>query len=207
MSLNRGQIKAQMAALVDDRQAKVASYKVRGFSLRQTQTLLEKDGVVNPKTGKAWSLAILARDLQELQGRWRAEALADISELRAKELQRIDELEREAWAAWHRGIGERKQTFTKKKGPGARGAGAVEASVRTEDLNGDPRYLQVVRDCQADRRKILGLDAPAKIAPTNPAGDQPFVGGVLVVPGMVTVEGWEEAARTSQAKLQGANGG
>ena len=154
---------------MDDRRARVASCKIQGLSIRKTIDVLAKAKCVNPDTGKPWSTAIIKSDVDHLVARWREEALRDISQAKAEELAKLDELEREAWAAWHRGIG-RKQVRTTKIG----GKEGGEVSLRTEVLNGDPRYLGIVLDCQQRRAKILGLDAPQKIAPTNPEGDRPY---------------------------------
>jgi hypothetical protein len=39
---------------------------------------------------------------------------------------------------------------------------------------GDAFAIEVARKLSESRRKLLGLDAPMKVAPTNPAGDKPF---------------------------------
>jgi len=40
------------------------------------------------------------------------------------------------------------------------------------DSDGDPRYLAEARAALADQRKLWGLDAPTKIAPTTPDGNE-----------------------------------
>jgi transposase len=152
-------------ALVEDRRARVASCKVQGMSIRKTIEVLAKAKCVNPDTGKPWSVGIIKSDVDHLTARWKEEALKDISQAKADELAKLDEAEREAWAAWHRGIG-RKQVRTTKTG----GKEGGEISLRTEVLNGDPRYLGIILDCQARRAKMLGLDAPQRLEASGPQG-------------------------------------
>lgn len=155
-------------AMMEARRARVASFKIQGKSLREMVELLEKDGYVNPRTGKAWSIHVLHADVKELEGRWKESALRDISEAKAQELAKLDELEREAWAAWHRSYGQRKSTSTERR-TGGRMAGD-KARVQTEDVVGDPRFLTIIIDCQQRRAKMLGLDAPAKVEASGPNG-------------------------------------
>ncbi len=56
------------------------------------------------------------------------------------------------------------------------------------------------------RRKLFGLDAPTKIAPTTPDGQALPGCGVLLVPASVAPEAWEEVARVTQAKLKQEGG-
>jgi hypothetical protein len=150
---------------IEDRRARVASFKVQGLSIRKIIAALAKAKCVNPDTGKPWSVRAIHEDLVHLTARWKSEALRDITQAKADELARLDELEREAWTAWHRGIG-RKQIRTTKTG----GKEGLEVSLRTESLNGDPRYLAIVLDCQQRRAKLLGLDAPLKAEFTGADG-------------------------------------
>jgi hypothetical protein len=39
---------------------------------------------------------------------------------------------------------------------------------------GDPRLLDIALKAQDARRKMLGLDQPTKIAPTDPTGEKPW---------------------------------
>lgn len=50
---------------------------------------------------------------------------------------------------------------------------ADERTVKTEHLAGDPRFLETMRGCVADRRKLMGLDAPVRTLIGND-GDAPF---------------------------------
>lgn len=163
----RAATRAQFAGVVDERRARIAAYKVRGFSIREICAALAGDGYVNPRTRKPYSIKVICEDLQHLRARWTAEALKDIGEHVSAELSKLDEIERQAWAAWQRGIGKRQQTFTEQVRGGRSGS---RASVKTEEANGDPRYLAVLLDCQQRRARLLGLDAAVKVETTGKGG-------------------------------------
>ncbi len=168
MSANKTTRRLSSEAMVDDRRARVASYKVRGYSLRQTIVALEEDGVVNPRTGKAWSFKIVQQDVVFLRTHWREKAAQDTAEWHAEELEKIEEREREAWKAWFRGIGKKKQTLTERRmGGDKKGAGGGKTAIRAEELNGDPRFLSVLAECHRDRAKLLGLSEPERIETTG----------------------------------------
>lgn len=172
MGNNSSNRSAQREAVLDDRRARVASFKVQGFSVRQIVAALAKTKCLNPDTKKPWTLFAVQSDLEALTARWQAEALRDVSKWKAEELAKLDRLESQAWAAWERGIG-RKQTRTTKTGRVDKEGTVIaepEVSLKTEVLNGDPRYLQVALDCQDRRAKLLGLDAPAKYEAAGPNG-------------------------------------
>ena len=176
MGSNSATRTAQREAMLESRKAKVASYKVRGFSIRQTVEALAKDKCLNPDTGKPWSLRAVHDDLQDLTAAWQASAMRDITEVKAQELAKLDEMEREAWLAWHRGIG-RKQTRTTKSVTVGKGDAALvlpEVTLKTEALNGDPRYLGIVLDCQQRRAKMLGLELPTALTLGKAPGGAPF---------------------------------
>ena len=44
---------------------------------------------------------------------------------------------------------------------------------------GDPRFLEQLHKCMATRRALLGLDAPTKIAPTSPDGEEAYHSHVI----------------------------
>ena len=74
-------------------------------------------------------------DLKRIQKRWQTECIEAISQGKARELARIDELERTYWGAWFNSTKARKD---------------------------NPAFLQGVMTCIDKRCKLLGLDAPIK---------------------------------------------
>lgn len=109
--------------------------------------------------------ATICGDLRMLQVEWRESRLQNMDAARELEIQKLDRLEREAWAAWERSqkpsqsaeFGDDTSHTPKKK--------------RVKNQNGDPRFLVVVHQCIASRRQLMGLDAlPALPKDTNDAG-------------------------------------
>lgn len=116
----------------------------------------------------------VSNDLREIRRRWQESTLRDFDMAKALQLAKIDRMETEAWDAWHRSIGKRRVTSAGRDS--SAGGGREHAQVRTEDQFGDPRYLATIQRCIDQRCKLLGLDAPMKVAPTNPAGTEPYKG-------------------------------
>jgi hypothetical protein len=114
------------------------------------------------------SLATVKRDLAHVRQRWLDSALRDFDSLKAEQLAKIDTVEAEAWAMWSRSCERQVRTSTQ----------AIEASpnpgcnTRTDAQqgSGDPRYLQIALQCVERRSKLMGLNAPDKIAHTDPTG-------------------------------------
>jgi hypothetical protein len=103
-------------------------------------------------------------DLRAIQKEWRQSSIRDFDAMRERELRKIDRLEREANAAWERSQKPLQEARTEGE--------ATNQLVRKRVKNqyGDPRFLELIRKCIADRRALLGLDAPTKVAPTTPDG-------------------------------------
>lgn len=117
----------------------------------------------------------VSRHLAAIQEEWRAARVRDLDLAKSRELARIDEVERAAWEQWKRSIKDAVERVTEQvEGPaGADGkpTGArLKALERIAGRCGDPRYLSVIDNCVDRRCKILGLYAPAKVAPTDPDG-------------------------------------
>lgn len=120
----------------------------------------------------AYSLQTVHKDVQRLLAEWRATRIENVDLNMQLELQRLDDLIREAWAAWDKSKIDYEHERTRQTGvPGAGGSGQQGASVETvkiektrENVNacGDPRFLEMVHKLLIERRKILGLYSPEK---------------------------------------------
>lgn len=102
------------------------------------------------------------RDLKAIQKEWRNSSVRNFDAARELEIRKIDLLEREAWAAWER---------SKKPSQAAVliGEGSGQQTRKTmKNQNGDPRYLDLVNRCIAQRATLLGLDAPLQVADVTP---------------------------------------
>lgn len=67
-------------------------------------------------------------------------------------------------------------------------------------IQGDIQAINTAIRLGESRRKLLGLDAPTKIAPTTPDGEKSF-GGVLMVPAPLTTSEWEACVAAEQAEI------
>jgi len=114
-------------------------------------------------------------DLQAVRREWRDSRIRDFDEAVNRELAKVDRLEREAWNAWQRSREPLESTRVVSDGAGGKTAQKV---VRQRD--GDPRFLEQVHKCIATRRALLGLDAPTRIAPTSPDGQQAYHSHVMM---------------------------
>ena len=110
----------------------------------------------------------VSNDLKAIQKEWRQSAIRDFDVLRERELKKLDRLEREAWDAWDRSKKPAQQAVVNTSGE------MQSTQKKVTEQVGDPRYLEQISKCIASRRALLGLDAPAKIAPTSPDGEQPY---------------------------------
>jgi hypothetical protein len=102
-----------------------------------------------PEVDYTLSQRMISYDLQKLEERWIESGLMDLNAAKGRELARIDRLECEYWDAWE----------------------AVKPTNRTA-----PRYLEGIMSCIERRCKLLGLDAPNKVAPTDPTGTEEYDG-------------------------------
>jgi hypothetical protein len=116
-------------------------------------------------------------DIRVLHKKWKESSIRDFDEARGKELAKIDELEREYWEAWTRSQRIRQITSTKKKQGTLQSSN--EASLRKEEHDGDPRFLQGVMSCIVKRCELLGLNMPEKVSLTDPTGTKEYAAMLL----------------------------
>lgn len=99
---------------------------------------------------------MISLDLKTIRKQWQRDTAFDLDEAKAKELARIDELERTYWEAF-----ERSKATKERRRSGRRESGDW-AEIDTEDMVGNPAFLAGVLSCIAKRCELLGLDAPTK---------------------------------------------
>jgi Putative ATPase subunit of terminase (gpP-like) len=124
-----------------------------------TQTAIAEHLGVRQKT--------VCTDLQVVRGEWRGSMIRDFDLLREEELKKLAVLEQEAWAAWERSQKPAQEARVKD-------GDQSKATKTMKTRTGDPRFLEVILRCNANRRALLGLDAPVKVAPTSPDGEQAY---------------------------------
>lgn len=105
--------------------------------------------------------------LKGIRDAWLDSACEDYDSHVARELARIDQIEREAWEAWERSKLTARTVRTKTSPvppPPAEGQPPGEAPVETtvteSEQAGDPRFLDKVGWCVDARVRLLGLAAP-----------------------------------------------
>ncbi len=106
------------------------------------------------------STPTISRDIAALQAEWLSSALYDFNEAKAREIAKIDRLEREYWIAWERSCEDAETETSKSAVVGDKKR--AEATKTTKGQAGDPRFLSGVQWCIERRCKLLGIDAPLK---------------------------------------------
>jgi len=95
--------------------------------------------------------------LKKQQEYWLQASLVDWGKARARELARLDRLEREYWDGWKAS----KQVKTKTRFNTTTNEGDTEA---IQTSAGNPVFLKGILTCIERRSQILGLDAPKQMA-------------------------------------------
>lgn len=88
----------------------------------------------------------VSHDLKRVREQWMQSSIRDFDAVRAEQLAKIDEVERQAWEGWRRSF--------------------------ESDKDGEPRYLDQVHKCIERRCKMLGLDAAQQVDATVKSGDE-----------------------------------
>src|SRR6516225_5837817 len=107
----------------------------------------------------------IAKDVAALEKEWLAAAVVDLNAAKAKELARIDRLERVAWRAWQRSCQRKERVTTrmeKKLDEDAHKAKTV-TSKATEVRDGNPEYLKRIEWCISKRCELLKLNPPQRL--------------------------------------------
>lgn len=138
-----------------ERRKEVASLYLEGW--RQVD-LAERYGV-NQST--------ISRDLEAVRQEWLKSALVDFDEARARELARIDKLEREYWEQYEASK-EPQESVVKEQTESDEGKMRFKAQRKETARTGDPRYLSGVQWCIEQRLKIFGVYAAVKMEHSGP---------------------------------------
>ena len=106
--------------------------------------------------------ATVSRDMRDVREALKKSRLNDVKALFARELAKIDLMETEAWAAWDASKGELVTSVTT-----AQEEKGKKAQVKKQQRTGDPRYLETIKWCIAERLKLFGFYAPDKLDLTS----------------------------------------
>jgi|GEM_PF-5182503 len=147
--------------------------KSRARKTRPSQKVSTRRREVANLALKGWTQTAIARHLQIPQGTvsrdlaamrefWREFPVYDFDRVRLEQLQKIDLVEAEAWAAWQRSQEQRRSAcFTRGK------TGETTRS-SLQDQYGDPRYLREVARCVDQRYEMIGVPPPEAPPPPPP---------------------------------------
>jgi hypothetical protein len=104
----------------------------------------------------------ISRDLKAVQQEWLKSGVMDLSAAKAREVAKLDEVERQAWVAWEQ---SRKDAEIMEVTGTAQGGEGKPDKVKkiTKGQAGDSRFLGIILDCVNRRCEILGLDAPKRL--------------------------------------------
>jgi hypothetical protein len=105
----------------------------------------------------------IAKDIRALEQDWRQSALVDIDMAKAKELARVDRLERVAWRAWQRSCRQKEKTASRLEKKLDAQQGRTVSSKQTEARDGNPEYLKRVEWCINKRCELLKLNPPQRL--------------------------------------------
>lgn len=148
----------------------IAQLYKRGYSYRQMQ-----EEVKARLDLQSYSLRTVHKDVNTLLAEWREMRIENMDLAVQLELERIDDVIREAWEAWEKSKQDGDKTRTKQTGmptqPGEGDEGGGNGEIITIKLErtteeqtncGDPRYLEIIHKNLTERRKLLGLYSPEK---------------------------------------------
>jgi transposase len=160
------------AELTVQREERAWDLKARGYRTVEIVELLVKE-FGQPITRRGVDLA-----LQRVGEEFAKRAAAHVDDYKGRQLAALEAIHEEAMDSYRQSKGEitrkRAKQETAAKGKG-RGAAPARSSLQvdTEHSAGDPRFLGTAIDALRDQRKILGIDAPMKVAMSAPERDLP----------------------------------
>lgn len=140
----------------------------------QLRAAFKKESEIAAELGV--SISTVSRLLTSTAALVSAQMKANIDQIRAQQVERHEFIAIEAIGAWEKSK-QAKGTVTRKSGrakaskDGDEAVSAEETTTRAENQTGDPRYLTVAMAALDAQRKLQGLDAPMKVANTDPEGN------------------------------------
>jgi hypothetical protein len=153
------------ALLTRQREELAWELRVRGLREQRIAEEIEKAGLgrITQQAVSCMLIRLEARALEAMQER--------VGGVKIRQTDALWLIYNEAMQAWERSKQAHKSLARKVADDGQpSGAGTLTLS----DQDGDPRFLNEARAALADIRKIWGLDAPSKFAPTSPDGKEEY---------------------------------
>ena len=131
--------------------------------------------ILKEETGIRLSQQQISYDLTQVKKEWQKTAQEHYNVMMMQELARIDALESETWRIMRDSVKDKEREvidMARRKIQKAKDAEATDEEYEMvvtkiqstiEGMAVNPAYLNVIQDCQKERRKLLGLYAPQKI--------------------------------------------
>lgn len=105
----------------------------------------------------------VSKIVRRMEERLLADVELKVERQRARHMLRLEHIYAEAMRAW-RGSQQDTTRRRQRKSDGVGPGGGTFAELVSENQHGDPRYLYEARMALADQRKVLGVDAPERMA-------------------------------------------
>jgi len=102
--------------------------------------------------------ATIAADLRAIREEWKKRAAVAYDEAIDEEIAELDRVAGEAWEGWDRSKLEKQRVRARTKTGGKSGGEASEHEVVRGKQSGDPRFLEIIKDCVFKRCKLRGID-------------------------------------------------
>ena len=176
---------ARRKRMKDYRQAQLARLEIisglykRGYSFREIRSEVMKRLAL-----ETYSLETVHKDVKVLLEEWKEQRIDKIDEIVQLELQRNDDIIKEAWQAWDKSKTDYERKSAKQQGLPTRSDENNEGGISTTKIEqskelviryGDPRYLDLILKVQERNAKLLGYDSPIKVDVynTSPKDEKP----------------------------------
>lgn len=119
---------------------------------------------ITPAGAQHWIDKIRAEIAAEYQ-----RSIESLTALAGAHVAELDAVKREAWSAWEASKRPARVVIHREESGGEKGERTVTERRREQRLP-DARYLSAILAAQAQQAKIVGVNAPEKVAPTSPDG-------------------------------------
>lgn len=164
---------ARRKRMKDYRQAQIARIDIisglykRGYSFREIRSEVMKRLDLD-----TYSLETVHKDITRMLDEWREQRIDRIDQVVQLELQRNDDIIKEAWQAWDKSKTDYERKSAKQQGLPTRTDDNTEGGISTTKIEqskelviryGDPRYLDLILKVQERNAKLLGYDSPIKV--------------------------------------------
>jgi Helix-turn-helix domain len=168
-----------MTALVNYRRAQGAHYEHDRVKLQEQIGDLYSEGLSQRAIGEELGIDVstVNRYLKLMHEEWKRRYSGNIQKRKCKELAKLDHTEAVAWKAWHRSC-EPAETQEMTVGPDG-----VKMKATKKGQVGDPRFLEVAKQCGERRCQILGIVKPPSQHNTVNIVSDPVVNKTIIING------------------------